>query len=148
MPGAQGGQILLVGGEAGVGKTSLVRAFTAGVEGRVLLGACERLVTPRRSGRSWMSLGRSADRFAADIEAGRHPRQVALTLLDELREPVVLVVEDVHWADEATLDVLRVLGRRVGATPSLVVVTYREDEAVDDSSAAPPARRARVGGRG
>ncbi len=128
----QGGQILLVGGEAGVGKTTLVRAFAARVEGRVLLGACERLVTPAPLGPLMDVAGQLGGSLAADIEAGRHPHQVALTLLDELREPAVLVVEDVHWADEATLDVLRVLGRRIAATPSLVVVTYREDEAVGD----------------
>ena len=66
-----------------------------------------------------------------DVEAGRHPCDVALSLLEELREPAVLVLEDVHWADEATLDVLRVLGRRVAVTPSLVVATYRDDEAVE-----------------
>ena len=42
--------------------------------------------------------------------------------------PIVIVLEDVHWADEATLDVLRVLGRRVGGSPTLVIATYRDDE--------------------
>src|SRR3954454_2557178 len=70
-------------------------------------------------------------RFALDVEAGRHPCEVALSLLEELRQPVVLVFEDMHWADDATLDVLRVLARRVGGTPSLIIVTYREEEAVD-----------------
>jgi predicted ATPase len=41
---------------------------------------------------------------------------------------VILVVEDVHWADAATLDALRVLGRRVDGTRGLVIATYRDDE--------------------
>jgi DNA-binding CsgD family transcriptional regulator/tetratricopeptide (TPR) repeat protein len=98
----------------------------------VLFGACERLVTPAPLGPLVDVAGQVGGALAADIEAGRHPRQVAVSLLDELRQPGVLVFEDVHWADEATLDVLRVLGRRVAATPSLVVVTYREDEVVGD----------------
>jgi len=40
----------------------------------------------------------------------------------------VLVIEDVHWADEATLDVLRLLGRRIESVRALVIATYRDDE--------------------
>ena len=43
------------------------------------------------------------------------------------RASTILVIEDVHWADEATLDVLRVIGRRVESIPALVVVTYRDE---------------------
>jgi len=58
------------------------------------------------------------------------PREVAIALVDELRrkKPTILVVEDIHWADEATLDVLRLLGRRIDQVPALVLVTYRDDE--------------------
>ena len=51
-----------------------------------------------------------------------------LDLLDSAGRPVVAVVEDAHWADEATLDLLVFVGRRVAATPAMVVVTYRDDE--------------------
>jgi predicted ATPase len=128
----EGGRLLFVGGEAGVGKTALVRALTSEVEGRVLMGACEHLATPAPLGPLVDVAEEVGGALASDIEVGRHPRQVAVSLLDELRRPAVLVLEDVHWADEATLDVLRVVGRRVAATPSLAVVTYREDEAVGD----------------
>ena len=82
---------------AGVGKTTLVQAFTAGVEGRVLLGACERLVTPAPLGPLLDVAGEAGGALASAIEAGRHPRGVALALLDELRRPAVLILEDVHW---------------------------------------------------
>jgi DNA-binding CsgD family transcriptional regulator len=58
------------------------------------------------------------------------PYEVVAELIRELgREcPTVLVLEDVHWADEATLDVLRLLGRRVEAAPGLILASYRDDE--------------------
>ena len=127
---SEGGRLLFVGGEAGAGKTTLVRAFIAEVEGRVLLGACEQLAMPPFGPHLDVAV-QVGGRFALDVEAGRHPCEVALSLLEELRQPVVLVLEDMHWADDATLDVLRVLGRRVAGTPSLIIVTYRDDEAVD-----------------
>ena len=43
---SEGGRLVFLGGEAGVGKTSLVRAFCARTEGRILTGACENLATP------------------------------------------------------------------------------------------------------
>jgi DNA-binding CsgD family transcriptional regulator/tetratricopeptide (TPR) repeat protein len=122
---------VFVGGEAGIGKTALVRAFVAGLDDTVLVGACEHLATPAPLGPFADIAGELGGAFAAAIEAGRHPRDVALALLEQLSSPAVLVIEDAHWADEATLDVLRVVGRRIGATPSLLLVTYR-DEIADD----------------
>ena len=49
-------------------------------------------------------------------------------LLRVLRGPAIVVFEDVHWADEATLDVLRLLGRRIASVPALLIVSYRDDE--------------------
>ena len=119
-----------------MGKTALVRAFLAGVEGRVLFGACEQFAMPPLGPHLDVAV-QVGGRFALDVEARRNPCEVALSLLEELREPLVLVFEDMHWADDATLDVLRVLGRRVAGTPSLIVVTYRDDEALE----AQPLRR-------
>ena len=48
--------------------------------------------------------------------------------LDWAGHPTVLVVEDVHWADEATLDVLGYLARRIAELPAVLVLTYRDDE--------------------
>ncbi len=62
------------------------------------------------------------------------PHEVAAALLRELatRVPTVVVVEDVHWADEGTLDVLRLLGRRLRATPAIVIASYRDDALARD----------------
>jgi DNA-binding CsgD family transcriptional regulator len=114
---AEGGRLVFVGGEAGVGKTALVRAFAERV-GEVRRGSCENLVAAAPLG-PFLDLG---------LEPAE-PRRVAAAAL-ELAEPVVL--EDVHWADAASLDVLRVLGRRIDGTGAVVLATYRDDEVVGE----------------
>jgi DNA-binding CsgD family transcriptional regulator/tetratricopeptide (TPR) repeat protein len=123
------GRVALVGGEAGVGKTSLVRTFTLRHErdARVLWGACEALFTPRPLGPVYDILrdleGSTATTFASDRA------QLFAHLLDVLRAmPTICVVEDVHWADEATLDALKYLGRRIDTAPAMLVLTFRDDE--------------------
>ena len=116
---AAGGRLVFVGGEAGVGKTALVREFASRSGERVLFGSCENLTTPT-------PLGPFLD--VADVAEAGEPRLVARALLDELRDGETLVLEDVHWADQATLDVLRVVGRRIDGTRALVLATYRDDE--------------------
>jgi predicted ATPase len=127
------GRLVLVAGEAGVGKTTLVNEFALRHRqaARVLRGACDPLTTPRPLGPLSdvaPAVGGRLDRLLRD-EA---PREVLFpALLGRLRDSrvaTVLVVEDVHWADEATLDLLRFLARRLGPAPTLVVVTYRDDE--------------------
>lgn len=110
---AEGGKLVFVGGEAGVGKTALVRAF-ADRAGDVLAGSCENLAAPTPLG-PFLDVG---------LEPGE-PRNVATAAL---RRGGTLLLEDVHWADGASLDVLRILGRRVHGTDLLVVATYRDDE--------------------
>jgi DNA-binding CsgD family transcriptional regulator len=126
------GRLVLVGGEAGVGKTALLRRFCEmqGEAVRVFWGACQPLRTPRPLG-PLVDVAEAIGGTLEDLvaEAGR-PHDVAVALLQELRgrPPKVLVLEDVHWADEATLDVLAVLAGRVGSAPVLVLASYRDDE--------------------
>ncbi len=124
---AEGGRLAFVGGEAGVGKTSLVRSF-AETAPRVVQGSCENLTAPTPLGPFVDLAGQLGGELSAALEAQPDPRDVALACLRLLQEPIVVVVEDLHWADQATLDALRVLGRRIDATPALVVATYRDDE--------------------
>jgi DNA-binding CsgD family transcriptional regulator/tetratricopeptide (TPR) repeat protein len=126
------GRLLFVGGEAGVGKTTLLRRFSDQHAGsaRVLWGACDPLTTPRPLG-PFLDI---AEATGGDLEelvgGGARPHAVAAALMRELRasRPTVLVLEDAHWADEATFDILRLLGRRIGELPALVLVSYRDDE--------------------
>ena len=125
------GRVVLVAGEAGVGKTSLVRAFAErhDEEVRVVWGACEALFTPRPLGAVY-DIARSLDGFPSETPSNDAERAAFFTtLLEELRaRPTIAVFEDVHWADDATLDALKYLGRRVESTPSLLILTFRDDE--------------------
>jgi DNA-binding CsgD family transcriptional regulator/tetratricopeptide (TPR) repeat protein len=126
------GHVAFVRGEAGIGKTTLVRHFCDEElpAARVVWCACDPLFTPRPLGPLLLAVdgsGAALDNLAA---GGALPHEVVAALTRELRTrpPSVVVLEDVHWADEATLDVLRLLARRVETIPTLVVVTYRDDE--------------------
>jgi DNA-binding CsgD family transcriptional regulator len=125
------GELVLLGGEAGSGKSSLVRALRTGVGDRAtfLVGGCEALSVPvplaplrelaATTGAPDLVERHGDDRFA-----------LAGALFDAIRSrgPAVVVVEDAHWADPATLDIVRLLVRRVEEAAVLVVVTYRDDE--------------------
>ena len=128
----EGGRLVFVGGEAGVGKTSLVREFCGRADARILAGACENLATPSALGPFTDIADRAGGPLAELLAAGADARAVARALLSEVDDATIVVIEDVHWADEASLDVLRVLGRRVDGVAGLVVATYRDDEAQGD----------------
>src|SRR5512132_1491920 len=130
---ATGGRVVLVAGEAGIGKSALVRRFTErrSADARFLLGACDPLLTPRALG-PLHDIARQTDGRLAELLASGGPREaVFAAFLDQLAQPSrrqVVVVEDAHWADEATLDLLVFLGRRMERTRALLLVTYRDDE--------------------
>jgi DNA-binding CsgD family transcriptional regulator len=125
-----GGRMALVSGEAGVGKSALVRRFLAlaGDGVRTLAGGCEALFTPRALGPLYDIAWNEESELAALLARGAARPALFAAALAELREPCVLVLEDVHWADEATLDFLKYLGRRIAATQALAIVTHRDDE--------------------
>ena len=130
---AQGqGSTVLVTGEAGIGKTSLVRTFLteASSRVRVLAGACEDLFTPRPLGplrdAARATNGPLAEALRDPVDQG----WLFAAAVEELAEPpspTVLVIDDAHWADGATLDVLRYLSSRVHALPAVLVITFRDD---------------------
>ena len=125
------GRVVLLAGEAGVGKTALARAVCAEHQGshRVLRGSCDALFTPRPLG-PFLDVAREAGgELERMVSHGARPHDVAMVLLAELRgAPALLVLEDLHRADEASLDVLSLLAGRLEDVPVLVVATYRDDE--------------------
>jgi DNA-binding CsgD family transcriptional regulator len=130
---AGNGRLVIVSGEAGIGKTSLVERFaeTNKQSARVLWGACDALFTPRPLGPLYDIAHQTRGPLLSllDDEAARS--SIFSAFLDELQNahaPTIAVTEDVHWADEATLDLLKFLGRRINRTNSMLVVTYRDDE--------------------
>ncbi len=129
---AQAGCIALVCGEAGIGKTALLEEFTRQQrERRVLWGACDALFTPRPLGPLHDIARQTKGPQLAAVLAGAGRDAIFSTMLDELERgpPSLVVFEDLHWADEATLDLLKFLGRRIHRTRSLLVLSYRDDEA-------------------
>ena len=128
------GRVVLVTAEAGGGKTTLIDRFCAdrAPSTRVLRGACDALFTPRPLGAFHDFAGSVSAELRERLLGDAIPYQVAAALIDDLRrnEPTVLVVEDAHWADEATLDVLRLVMRRITGERALIVLSYR-DEALD-----------------
>ncbi|MCW3064459.1 MAG: family ATPase, partial [Solirubrobacterales bacterium] len=124
------GRLVLVSGEAGIGKTALVRAFCERARPtRVLWGGCDALRTPRALGPFVDIAEQTGGELGTVVGRGATPGAVVTALSSELRRaPAIVVLEDLHWADGATLDVLRLVARRIDALPALVVATYRDDE--------------------
>jgi len=125
-----GGCIALVGGEAGIGKTALLQEFSKRQrDARVLWGACDALFTPRALAPLHDIARQTKGALLAAVNSAANREEIFTTALDELERSEALVVfEDMHWADEATLDLLKYLGRRIHRTRSMLAVTYRDDE--------------------
>jgi DNA-binding CsgD family transcriptional regulator len=130
------GRLVFIGGEAGVGKTTFVDRVVAdaGSEVRVATGACDGSTTPAPLGPLREMLpALPSDVWPDDADRG----EVFLRLSDALGRPgapYLLVIEDAHWADDATLDLVRHLARRVHRLRALVLVTFRAEEAVGNNA--------------
>jgi DNA-binding CsgD family transcriptional regulator/tetratricopeptide (TPR) repeat protein len=127
------GRVAFVTGEPGIGKTSLVNRFleALGGDARVLSGTCDDLSIPRPLGPIRDLLGNVSPALENALHGGAPAHDVHALLLAEVElqpQPTVLVLEDVHWADDATLDSITVLGRRIGSLPALLVLTFRAGE--------------------
>jgi predicted ATPase len=140
------GGLVLISGAAGIGKTSLTQALAQDAESEsaiVLTAACYDLtVTPPY--RPWLDLLSGIDgdespssliNFSVDDGDVRPRSQDALLgqvfeILENAasQQPVVVIIEDIHWADTASLDLLRYVTRQLPGLPLLVVATYRDTE--------------------
>jgi DNA-binding CsgD family transcriptional regulator/tetratricopeptide (TPR) repeat protein len=137
------GRLVLLSGEAGVGKSTLVEELSAQLPTTAAItttastsatrwwwGACDGLFTPRPLG-PLHDIAATVGGPLAELLAGGAPREnvfaAALAELSDGNHFTVCVIEDIHWADEATLDLLRYVGRRIRDVPTLVVVTFRDE---------------------
>jgi DNA-binding CsgD family transcriptional regulator/tetratricopeptide (TPR) repeat protein len=128
---AGAGRLALVSGEAGIGKTSLVEWFTNSRRSHVpvLWGACDALFSPRPFGPLYDMAGQLPGVQSKLFDPQTNRSSIFSIVLSELqRRTLIIVFEDLHWADDATFDLLRFLGRRIIQTRSLMVFTYRDDE--------------------
>ena len=127
---ARAGKVALVSGEAGAGKSALIEEFTqaAAASARVVWGHCDALETSPALG-PVHEVRAALPGMATESEPTREV--LFARLIERLsvpQSPTVVVLEDVHWADEATLDFVRFLGRRIQRTRCLLIVSYRADE--------------------
>jgi ATP/maltotriose-dependent transcriptional regulator MalT len=129
----RGGCVVLVTGEAGIGKTAIVSEFIRrrGAAVRVLWGACDPLSTPQPLGPLADVSRQVGGALLEAMTQGNNRERIFAATVDVLErsgKPVVLVIEDMHWADDASLDLVKYLGRRIGRTRATLIATYRTDE--------------------
>ena len=128
------GRVVVVRGEAGIGKTSVVKVFCdeSQKDAHILWGGCDDLLTPQPLGPIWdMTFEEpNLEELLLEDSRGQVFRAVYELLTRSLR-PTVIVIEDVHWADESTIDLIRYVGRRIDQTHGLLILTYRDDVVID-----------------
>jgi DNA-binding CsgD family transcriptional regulator/tetratricopeptide (TPR) repeat protein len=137
--GSGQGRLVVIAGEAGIGKTSLVDTFRASrPDIRWLWGACDGGFTPRPLGPLYDIAADAGGRLRELISANADRNELFAASLELLGQgdgtgrPIGLVIEDLHWADGATLDWLSHVSRRLSTLPTLLLVTYRDDEPGDN----------------
>jgi len=122
------GTLVLLSGDAGAGKTTLLRHFCAagGPAAEIRWGSCDPLHTPRPLGPLRDVAGQVGGPFARAVADGSR-EDVLAAALDELAARAVVVVEDLHWADDGTLDLVALLGRRLVRSPGCLILTCRTE---------------------
>jgi DNA-binding CsgD family transcriptional regulator len=130
---AASGKLVLVAGEAGIGKSSLVERFVSEHrrDARTLWGACDALSTPRALAPVHEIAAQTAALGGDGIHDDESRNRLFRVLLEDFARServCIVVLEDLHWADAATLDFLRFIGRRIQRTSAVFIATYRDQE--------------------
>jgi len=127
------GHCVFVSGEAGIGKTSLLKVFCKESEKdcKIYHGTCDALFTPR----PLAPLYDIALQMQSDFQPNRWDTSdrpgLFTKFLNELsnkKGAAIIVFEDIHWADEATMDFIKFLARRITQLKCLFILTYRDNE--------------------
>ncbi|HET9825895.1 MAG TPA: AAA family ATPase, partial [Chitinophagaceae bacterium] len=127
------GHSMLICGEAGIGKTSLVKEFckTQANNCKIYLGSCDALFTPRPLAPLYDMIWQLGEEISKDSIRITDRAELFSRFFYELehrRHESLVVIEDIHWADEATLDFIKFFARRITRLHCLLVLTYRDDE--------------------
>ena len=126
------GQLVIICGEAGIGKTSLIEHFIHSQQEslRFLRGACDPFSIPHPLC-PLIDIARQIpdEELSQMLWKPSRPNifHACLEKIQSATQPTVVVFEDIHWADEATYDLMIFLGRRIRETNCLMIVTYRND---------------------
>lgn len=127
------GHSVFINGEAGIGKTSLVKAFCKLYKNNynIYQGVCDALFSPRPLAPLYDVVSQVTNGMWTEADM---PEDRALLFtkffhqLTTIQHPFIIVFEDIHWADEATLDFIRFFARRITQTNCLFLLTCRIDE--------------------
>lgn len=127
------GHCVIVSGEAGIGKTSLVKFFCKEQRGdcNIYQGACDALFTPRPLAPLYDIIWQVNSNLWPNSHTIEERSELFAGFFRELsnkKEKTLIVFEDIHWADEATLDFIKFFARRISQLPCLFILTYRDDE--------------------
>jgi DNA-binding CsgD family transcriptional regulator len=127
------GHCVFICGEAGIGKTSLVKSFCQSHKGncQIYTGLCDALFTPRPLAPLYDIAGQISGNLWEISKTIEDRADLFTRFFQELssqKEPIILVFEDIHWADEATLDFIKFFARRITRTSCLFLLTYRDNE--------------------
>ena len=127
------GSTVILAGEAGIGKTSLLHEFVrkANANQKVFWGGCEALFTARALGPLQDMAHAIAPSLGELLDRGADQNRIfpaMLGALQNMRHCSVLIFEDVHWADNATLDLIKYLGRRIAMLKTVLILSLRSDE--------------------
>lgn len=127
------GHCVFVSGEAGIGKTSLVKEFCKDIknEAAIYTGTCDALFTPRPLSPLYDIAGQLTGHLQDHIKTIEDRAGLFARFFHELtnqQQPVVMIFEDIHWADEATLDFIKFFIRRITQTSCFFLLTYRDNE--------------------
>ncbi len=126
------GHCLFISGEAGIGKTTLVTQFCkTHNECIIYTGTCDDLFTPRPLAPLYDIAWQMGGTLPDDIKNFEDRATLFSNFLHQLknqRQKVILVFEDIHWADEATLDFIKFFARRIISTNCLFIITFRSNE--------------------
>jgi predicted ATPase/DNA-binding CsgD family transcriptional regulator len=134
---AQSGKILLLSGEAGIGKTTLLEHIRLHIDSDfdIYWSGCDPLFTPRPYAPIYDFAQLISPTLLAQLENGAIPNLICSSFfqaINQLSKPTILVIEDVHWADHASLDLLKYVVRRISFLPCLLCLSYRDDEIADN----------------
>src|SRR6476620_2709450 len=127
------GHCIFVSGEAGIGKTALVKAFCKQQQDDCMIyqGACDALFTPRPLAPLYDIIWQVNKDLWPASNTIEERSELFLKFFHELshqKEKILIVFEDIHWADEATLDFIKFFSRRITQLRCLFILTFRDNE--------------------